>query len=254
MEEKTLIEFNQLALSRPSLRKHRDMYNRVMTRDNIALVVRLEHKDSGQEFVLANVHIHWDPSFRDVKLVQTIMLVEELEKICAAHPRSLLVVCGDFNSLPGSGVCSFLETGSVSPDHPDFMTHTYEPYTTEGSHHTLALHNAYAPAPEPLSFTSFTPMFLGVIDYVWYRAAGLSVAGCLGSVPTEYIKQIVGLPSQHLPSDHVSLLVEFKVDPPQPGNLFKKDASSVRYMTSNPDIGGVAGTKRLYSRNKNALT
>ena len=257
LEEKVLVEFNQLGLSRPLLRKHKDMYNRVMTRDNISVIVRLEHKESRQELIVGNVHIHWDPSFRDVKLVQTIMLVEELEKISALHPKAAVIVGGDFNSLPGSGVCTFLETGSVPPDHPDFISHTYEPYTTEGAHHSLSLRNAYASAPEPLAFTSMTPQFLGAIDYVWYRPSGLTVSGCLGSVSTEYVKQIVGLPSQHLPSDHISLLVEFKVEPPQPGYhhqpqpaSFKKEGGGIRYSTAS----SLEGPKRLYSRNKNALT
>ncbi len=214
MEEKVLIEFNQVALSRPSLRKHKDMYNRVMTRDNISTVVRLEHKDSGQELIVSNVHIHWDPTFRDVKLVQTIMLTEELEKLSALHPKAAIIICGDFNSLPGSGVCSYLESGSVPPDHPDFIAHTYEPYTTEGSHHSLMLRNAHGIAPDQLTFTNFTPTFLGVIDYVWYKPGPLSVSGCLGSIPSDYTRQVVGLPSQSLPSDHISLLVEFKIEPP----------------------------------------
>jgi CCR4-NOT transcription complex subunit 6 len=262
MEEKILVEFNQLGLSRPLLRKHKDMYNRVMTRDNISVIVRLEHKESRQEVIVGNVHIHWDPTFRDVKLVQTIMLVEELEKISMQHPKAAIMVCGDFNSLPGSGVCSFLETGSVPPDHPDFIKHTYEPYTTEGAHHSLSLKNAYSGVSEPLTFTSMTPQFLGTIDYIWYRLGELSVSGCLGSVPTDYVKQIVGFPSQHLPSDHISLLVEFKIEGHQTNYQqqhhyqpasFKKDGGGIRYSTGTQE-GGASGPKRLYSRNKHALT
>lgn len=266
LEDKLLVEFNQMALSRPSLRKHKDVYNRVMTRDNIALIARLEHKESRQELIVANVHIHWDPSFRDVKLVQTIILIEELEKFSSQHPKAGMIVCGDFNSLPGSGVCSLLETGNLSPDHPDFMTYTYEPYTSEVTKHNLGLRNAYGNSPEPLTFTSYTPMFLGVIDYIWFRPGALSVTGCLSSVPTDYVKQIVGLPSQHLPSDHISLLVEFKIEAitatsmhSQPA-AFRRDgggnsasgSGGIRYSTSNPDMTG--GSKRLFSRNKNAQT
>jgi CCR4-NOT transcription complex subunit 6 len=210
LEENVLIEFNQLALSRPSLRKHKDMYNRVMTRDNISVIARLEHRDSLQHLIIGNSHIHWDPAYRDVKLIQTIMLVEELEKMSLLYPRASIILCGDFNSLPGSGVCTYLESGSVAGDHPDFMGFTYEPYTSNGSHHSLNLRNAYHGSD--LTFTSMTPMFLGIIDYVWYKqGAGLDVRGFLGSVSGEYVRQIVGLPSQSMPSDHVSLVVEFGI-------------------------------------------
>lgn len=37
-----------------------------------------------------------------------------------------LVLCGDFNSLPDSGVIEFLGTGKVSQDHQDFKTFSYK--------------------------------------------------------------------------------------------------------------------------------
>jgi CCR4-NOT transcription complex subunit 6 len=228
--EKTLVEFNQMALSRPSLRKHRDMYNRVMTRDNIALIIRLEHKASRQEIVVANAHIHWDPSFRDVKLIQSIILLEELEKQLSHCPKAALIVCGDFNSLPGSGVCTLLEDGRIPPDHADFQEFNYEPYTSQGASHSLNLKNAYADLS--LNFTSLTPTFMGVIDYIWFCPNKLKVAGCLGPVPFDYVKQIVGLPSEHLPSDHISLLVEFKVEP----STTAKAAGGIVTMPSSPVI------------------
>lgn len=262
LEDKHLIEFNQLALARPSLRKHKDMYNRVMTRDNISVAVRLEHKESRQEIILGNVHIHWDPTYKDVKLVQAIMLVEELEKIALRHPKAAVILCGDFNSLPDSGVFNFIENGSIGPQHADFMGHTYEPYSNEGASHTVNLKSAYSLSPEPLSFSNFTASFEGVIDYVFFRPGTLSVTGLLGSVPSEYTKQLVGLPSQHFSSDHISLLVEFRLEPPthlshrRVGSDFSAPGFDARPDASfNASVAGsgVAGTRRLYSRNKNIL-
>ena len=241
-EEKYLIEFNQLALARPSLRKHKDMYNRVMTRDNISLIARLEHRESRQEVIIGNVHVHWDPTFCDVKLVQAILLLEELEKIGLRHPKAAMLLCGDFNSLPDSGVYSFLETGTIDPSHEDFLGFTYEPYSNEGAQHSLNLRNAYSHCPESIDLTIMTPKFKGVIDYIWYRPTNLSVSGVLGPVHQEYTKQLVGFPSQHLPSDHVSLLVEFKVEAPTYGG--RRDPSAAFHEAGS--------AKRLYSRNKHS--
>lgn len=66
-----------------------DMLNRVMTKDNIGIAALLELKDSpynmgygvGQQILVSNAHIHWDPEFRDVKLIQTVMLMNELTRI-----------------------------------------------------------------------------------------------------------------------------------------------------------------------------
>lgn len=233
-EKHFLVEFNQTAMSRPSLRKHKDVYNRVMTRDNIALVTRLEHIKTRRPVLVTNCHIHWDPRYKDVKLLQTIMLVEEVERVAGQLPPSgAVILCGDFNSLPESGVCDFLANGAISSEHPDFASHTYEPYTMDGAKHSLCLRNAYALLTEETElesgatpFTNFTPNFFGIIDYIWYRPTTLSVTGLLGSISTEYIKQIVGLPTQHFPSDHVALLTEFKFEPAQ--------ASSASYHKASP--------------------
>lgn len=291
LEDKSLIEFNQVALARPSLRKHKDMYNRVMTRDNIAVACRLTHLESDQSIIVGTVHIHWDPTHKDVKLVQTIMLVEEVERLLSKSPQSALVLCGDFNALNDSGVGEFLENGSIGPGHEDFGSHTYEPYSTEGAHHSLNLKNSYGLlTDEPLTFTNFTPDFIGTIDYIWYRPNNLTVTGLLGSVPSDYTKQFVGFPTQHMPSDHIPLLVEFKLEPssgPSANVAPNSDYQSSHYSNAgyaqsasitshystfnnnsissnsnnnnnnNSNINSLSSNnngRRLYSRNKSAIS
>lgn len=70
-----------------------------------------------QLMLVATAHIHWDPEYSDVKLVQTMMLMWELQKFVeqAVHKYPLpfpgpydansipLLFCGDLNSLPDSG-------------------------------------------------------------------------------------------------------------------------------------------------------
>lgn len=234
--EKQLIEFNQIALQRPDFKKTEDMFNRVMTKDNIAVVTLLENKDSGSRLIVVNVHIHWDPVFRDVKLVQVAMLMDELDKIAerfAKFPPKLNVapgfpaapkytsgsqiptmICGDFNSEPSSGVYDYMSTGSLSGDHEDFMNHTYGRYTAEGMTHRFALKSAYANIGE-LPFTNYTPNFEGIIDYVWYNQNALAVTGLLGEVEKGYLEKVVGFPNAHFPSDHICILSEFRVKHPR---------------------------------------
>lgn len=67
----------------------------------------------GQPILVCTAHIHWDPEFCDVKLIQTMMLSNELRSILDDSARTLrlagqrdnvqLLLCGDFNSLPDSG-------------------------------------------------------------------------------------------------------------------------------------------------------
>ena len=69
--------------------------------------------------LVATCHVHWDPEFCDVKLIQTMMLMHRLQTIIKEAQMSLrtentegsvdcnsipLILCGDLNSLPDSGL------------------------------------------------------------------------------------------------------------------------------------------------------
>ena len=132
-----------------------------MTKDNIALAALLQTKeacweggvppdhkvfhphccvvhhtlvvqDVAQPILVCSAHIHWDPEFCDVKLIQSMMLMEQLRQIMEnfghsfrpghkkAGPESVqLLLCADFNSLPQSGVIEFMKNGRVPTNHPD---------------------------------------------------------------------------------------------------------------------------------------
>lgn len=227
--EKVLIEFSAVAMQRQDFKKTDDMFNRVLGKDHIAVVCLLEDKHTGTRYVIANAHIHWDPAYRDVKLVQVALLVEEIEKMASAFARYPppagmapkysdgskipVIVSGDFNSVPDSGLYEFLQNGVLSADHEDFMKHVYGRYTEEGLRHRLGLKSAYSTGQggEILPMTNFTPSFKGTIDYVWYSTATVAVNAVLGEVDREYLDKVVGFPNAHYPSDHVCLMCEFRV-------------------------------------------
>ncbi|KAI9137825.1 Endonuclease/exonuclease/phosphatase [Paraphysoderma sedebokerense] len=236
--EKHLIEFNQIALRRPDFHKSEDVYNRLMTKDNIAVVTLLENKETGTRMLVANCHIHWDPTYRDVKLVQVAMLMEELEKLALEYSpsdsdvnytgpiRLPTLICGDFNSTPDSGVYELLSHGTVPQDHDDFGSFTYGPYTTEGLSHKLSLKSSYQDVK--LEFTNFTPTFSGVIDYIWYTNNTMNVIGLLGGIDKSYTDKCVGFPNAHFPSDHIPILAEFRVTPPSQQNGNNKNQNQRR--------------------------
>ncbi|KAJ3194674.1 Glucose-repressible alcohol dehydrogenase transcriptional effector [Irineochytrium annulatum] len=215
--EKHLVEFQQIAMQRPDLRKTEDVFNRVMVKDNIAVVTLLESKETNCKVLVANAHLHWDPAYMDVKLVQTAMLVEELQRLSTLYATKVgrvvtppaVLLCGDFNSLPTSGVYEFLAKGSVPQDHDDFGNFSYGSYTSEGLSHSLSFKSAYSHVNE-LDFTNFTATFKGVIDYVWYTTPTLAIAGLLSNIDRGYVAKTVGFPNAHHPSDHIPIVVSFK--------------------------------------------
>ena len=225
-----MIEFSNLVTARLEFRQSADIFNRVMPKDNIALVALLRHVPTGEDIVVANPHMTWDPAFVDVKLVQTALLMDELGRryrrtlssaaasatngaaggpglAGGGNPSPPIVICGDFNSLPGSAVYQYVAHGHLAKGHVDLAGRSYGPYTDEDLHHRFRLASAYAALGE-LPFTNRTPGFTGTIDFVWYTTDRLSVCGVLGPVPQDYSDRIVGMPNAHFPSDHVSLCVE----------------------------------------------
>ncbi|KAK3828312.1 MAG: Endonuclease/exonuclease/phosphatase [Benniella sp.] len=222
--DKRFVEFNQVAMQRPE--KTEDLFNRVMNKDNICIITLLEHKDTNNRIVVANTHIHWDPTFKDVKLVQAAMLMDEVERFSdqwtdnsasdasASQHVSLAMsgklptlICGDFNSEPNSGVCEFLTKGTVAQGHDDFGDHAYGTYTSEGLSHNVTLRSSYT---NELPFTNFTPSYQAIIDHIYYSASHLSVLGLLGGIEKDYMGRCVGFPNAHFPSDHIPILSEFK--------------------------------------------
>lgn len=214
-------------MQRPDFKKTDDMFNRVLQRDDIAVVTLFENRITGTRVILAQTHIFWDPQYRDVKLVQVALLVDEIEKIAARFalypprppqpgdstdsPSKPLphysdgtkiptIICGDFNSVPESGVYEYLANGSVPADHADFMQHTYGVYTSEGMRHKIGLKSAYSGIGE-LSVTNYVPSFQGAIDYIWYSSNNLTVTGLLGDIDKDYLSKVVGFPNAHFPSE-----------------------------------------------------
>ncbi|KAI4896532.1 hypothetical protein NFI96_015406, partial [Prochilodus magdalenae] len=246
--QKHTVEFNQLAMANSE--GSEAMLNRVMTKDNIGVAVLMEvrremmeitsgkslHGMEKQLLLVANAHMHWDPEYSDVKLVQTMMFLSEVKNIVDKASRSLklssvsgetnaipLVLCADLNSLPDSGVVEFLSTGGVDCTHKDFKELRYSDSLTNfncngknGSSnsritHGFKLKSAYENGLMP--YTNYTFDFKGIIDYIFYSEPQLNVLGVLGPLDTDWLLEnnVVGCPHPYVPSDHFSLFAQLEL-------------------------------------------
>jgi len=210
------IEYNQAAQQHTA---NRQQLRRLM-RGNIALVLVLEElpppsTTSGQpprrhrkrHLCVTNTHIFWDPEYPDVKLWQTWILCQELEKLVL--PRNLpLVLCGDFNSMVESSVYELLATERVEQGE-DVFGPTGDPLRLlpppPQVSHRLPLLSAYATVGEP-KFTNYTAGFIGVLDYVWFTRTHLRCVACLDIDDESLLRQHTALPSPIYPSDHIALV------------------------------------------------
>ena len=85
--DKQLVDLSNVAINRPDMKGEHDIFNRVGNRDNIAIVTFFENRLSGSRVMVVNTHLHWDPAFRDVKLVQTAILMEQVSKLADKYSR-----------------------------------------------------------------------------------------------------------------------------------------------------------------------
>ncbi|KAI9122033.1 hypothetical protein K1719_006722 [Acacia pycnantha] len=208
-----------------------------LVKDNIALIVVLEEKANNQLvdnpgkrqlLCVANTHVNVHQDLKDVKLWQVHTLLKGLEKIAASADIPMLV-CGDFNSVPGSAPHSLLALGKVDQTHPDLAV---DPLNILRPHnklvHQLPLVSAYSSfgrtvglgfeqhrrrvdraTNEPL-FTNVTRDFIGTLDYIFYTADSLVVESLLELLDEESLRKDTALPSPEWSSDHVALLAEFR--------------------------------------------
>ncbi|KAK9055437.1 hypothetical protein SSX86_026520 [Deinandra increscens subsp. villosa] len=234
------VEFNKAAQSLtdalvPNAQK-KTALNRLV-KDNVALIVVLEAKFSNQGadtlgkrqlVCVANTHVNVQHELKDVKLWQVHTLIKGLEKIAASADIPMLV-CGDFNSVPGSAPHALLAIGKVDPMHPDLAVDPLGILRPDTKlTHTLPLVSAYSSfarsgyeqqkkrvdpnTNEPL-FTSCTRDFIGTLDYIFYSADSLTVESLLELLDEDSLRKDTALPSPEWSSDHIALLAEFRCKP-----------------------------------------
>lgn len=249
--DKQLIEFASLAINRPDMKNQHDVFNRVMPKDNIAVICFFESRLTGARIILVNLHLTWDIALADVKLIQTGILMEHVTKLAEKYARMPalkekrmivmptddgtpappqaepgpsqeyrtnteipLLVCGDFNSTEYSSVYDLMAKGRVPPDHVELGDYQYGSFTRDGIEHPFSLRDSYAHTKgtaDSLSFTNYTPGFTDVIDYIWYTTNTLEVVSVLGPPDPETLKRVPAFPFWHYPADHIQIMTEFVI-------------------------------------------
>ncbi|PHH84536.1 hypothetical protein CDD83_1790 [Cordyceps sp. RAO-2017] len=204
--DKQLIEFATIAINRPDMKNQHDVFNRVMPKDNIAVICFFESRATGARLILVNVHLTWDSALADVKVIQTGILMEHVTKLAEKYARwpavkdkkmitvptvddaavvapqaepgpsqeyrsnteIPLLVCGDFNSTEDSSVYELMSMGRVPPDHLELSNYHYGSFTRDGIEHPFSLRDAYAHIKGTADELPFTNYTPGFADVIDY--------------------------------------------------------------------------------------
>ena len=217
LREQYAVEYNSIAQTRT---KEPRTLNRCL-KGNVGLILILDTLDGSGPIIVANTHLHWDPDLTDVKLYQVDAFMQELEMLIQSRRLGSdvpVLVCGDFNSQPGSSVYDFLSTGNCSLSKPDMVDDPCNILATCRLSHNLQLRSTYAITGSEPAFTNYTHNFVGVLDYLWYGAESIVPTAVL-EIPDESLLfgrngedgPSDGIPNAQWSSDHVALLGEFQL-------------------------------------------
>jgi len=229
------IEFNELAQRQvtqviglnPRSEEGAAILNK-LSKDNVAQLVVLElaqqsmasrsNREPMNQVCIANTHLYSNKDYPDVKLWQTLHLLQELDTFIFARGTNLpLMICGDFNSTPDTAVYDLLSRQAVHPGHPDVNTSDEngpnilpDIMNITHSHMLGSVYNTVL-GEEP-NFTNYTHQFKGVLDYMWYSTQNLRPLSA-APIPDESAITRYGeaLPSTQYSSDHIMQISDMQI-------------------------------------------
>jgi mRNA deadenylase 3'-5' endonuclease subunit Ccr4 len=93
--------------------------SQIYDRDNICIIAALKYTLHPKNcFLIANSHLLFNNNRGDIKLAQTYQILQTLKQLKQnfnnlGYEYVNLILCGDFNSVPNSGVYKLITEGSV---------------------------------------------------------------------------------------------------------------------------------------------
>jgi mRNA deadenylase 3'-5' endonuclease subunit Ccr4 len=224
--------------------------------------------DHPSRIVVGNTHLFYHPLADHIRAMQAWIVCRQMDTVRRLHGTPCpLLLCGDFNSGPLSGVAHLLLERKVGPEDretwkhlrdyvwdmgdPDFLvehgyignaldsgTPVYQDEAFEDAHQDLdaeddeldelklsqppqirlppsfpTLVSGYPEMPE---FTNFAVDFEETLDYILASKSseaepyGLAPKDSAPTPTAEMLKTYVAMPNEFMPSDHVSLVCDFK--------------------------------------------
>ncbi|ORM40641.1 putative phosphodiesterase [Babesia sp. Xinjiang] len=198
--------------------------------------------DKNNYLFLANTHLYFHPNGRHIRLLQTYVMLNELERFkerCAQRygfdidTESSTIICGDFNSFKTEGTFHLMANGWVPYNHEDFdfglkyVHEKFNPSQQRAPFHFTRSGTVYYPletkerlevenckgyqdaySGRELPFTNYVKTFNGTLDYI-FHSKNLKVKRCMPGISEKDAQEFEGLPSKIYPSDHISIAVDF---------------------------------------------
>lgn len=210
----------------------KDTTERLVSRNNVALVAVLQHRVTKEIFFVSNTHLYWSPRHEDVKLLQAYVLTKIIQKAVQRHfhcseeqmkklmdgPCGVnIILTGDLNSSPKSMTYKYLTTGSIDIDtEENMMNYNYGHTIKSPLINPLGeLNSPYRSLFESNKFTrtAYLPKFKKIIDYLMYNenSARLRPTKVVNELKDNYVNSYEGFPNSDYPSDHLPIIGQFEI-------------------------------------------
>lgn len=176
---------------------------KIITRGHVnnqsMLIIDLKHKPSGNLLTLVCLHLKAFPDSAKVREYQAKFVLKAVARHCTGfnkenHP---IIITGDLNGTPAESFYKLFTKDKVVKNLEDAYT-----VGVEGKKE-----------PTIVFFDHMERKFSLEIDYVFYNRRNLELCGLLELPRNDELIEEEGLPNASYPSDHLSLVCDFKFLP-----------------------------------------
>ncbi|XP_007908986.1 2',5'-phosphodiesterase 12 [Callorhinchus milii] len=180
---------------------------KVLHRSTVLQVCILQSVKNSKKLCVANTHLYWHPKGGHIRLIQIATAFRCLQQITTEmYPDAALIFCGDFNSIPTTGLYDFITKGNISADHSDWASNGEEEECRMSLSHSFKLKSACG---EPV-YTNYVRGFQGCLDYIFIDKNTFEVDQVIPFPSHEEVTCHLALPSVSHPSDHIALVCNLK--------------------------------------------
>ncbi|XP_043934705.1 2',5'-phosphodiesterase 12 [Protopterus annectens] len=163
-------------------------------------------KDANKKVCVANTHLYWHPKGGNIRLLQIAIAWQHIHHIITEiYPNVPVIFCGDLNSMPASGVVTFLTGGYIDADHEDWVSNEKEQCQMSLDHHVTLQSACGLPA-----YTNYVGAFNGCLDYIFIDSNAFEVDQVVPLPSHDEVTTHHALPSVSHPSDHIALVCDLK--------------------------------------------
>nr|XP_020483306.1 2',5'-phosphodiesterase 12-like [Labrus bergylta] len=160
---------------------------------------------------VANTHLYFHPKGGNVRLFQMGVALKHLSHVIReVAPGAPLIFCGDFNSLPNSGVFQLLSEAEVPQQHADWSSSGPEESCR------MELLSDFPPllsACGQPAYTNYVGGFHGCLDYIFIQPDSMQVEQVIPLPSHQEVTTYEALPSVAHPSDHIALVCDLRWNP-----------------------------------------